>query len=122
MENKRNIGNEKEDQAVEFLANQGFNIISRNYHCRFAELDIVAVKNDLIIFVEVKYRHNSKKGMPFEAVDYNKSKRITKAAVHFISKYKEYASFQMRFDVISILGNDIDWIKNAFLSSNNFFI
>jgi putative endonuclease len=81
--NKRATGNIGEELAVEFLLKKGFKILDRNYHCRIGEIDIIASKDMMISFFEVKYRtystyHNA--DFPIEsAVGMIKKVRIIKA-------------------------------------------
>ncbi len=115
--NKRNLGTEKEALASSFLTEQGYRIIEKNFRCRTAEIDLIAWDGHILSFVEVKYRSSSKCGDPLEAVNYRKQRRIYEAALFYIAKNGIKADTQVRFDVVSILGNDISLIKNAFLIS-----
>lgn len=112
--NKRNIGNEYEQIAVEYLTQNGYEIVEQNFRNRMGEIDIIAIDGDYLVFVEVKYRRTSGEGHPSEAVNYSKQRRITKTAMYYcgINGISEYRP--MRFDVISILGEKIELFKNAF--------
>lgn len=114
IQNKRKTGNYYETLACEYLHKQGVIIIERNFRVKSGEIDIVGKDKDTFIFVEVKYRKNSLMGNPYEAVTYNKKKTICRVAVMYkqIKKLPDNGSF--RFDVISILDNEITWYKNAF--------
>ena len=111
--NKRTIGNEYEDRAVRYLENCGYVIVERNFYCKQGEVDIIAKDKEYLVFVEVKYRKDTKKGYPSEAVNYCKKKRIIKAAKYYLYK-NGYDNQAVRFDVISIIGDDIELIKDAF--------
>lgn len=113
--NKRTIGTEKEALASSFLTEQGYHIIEKNFRCRAAEIDLIAWEGSVLSFIEVKYRSSSKCGDPLEAVNYRKQRRICEAALFYLAKKGIKADTQVRFDVVSILGNDISLIKNAFL-------
>ena len=54
--NKRQLGQENEYLALKYLTNKGYKIIKRNYRCKLGEIDLIAKKDDRIIFIEVKYR------------------------------------------------------------------
>lgn len=120
MKNHRRIGTLREEFAVSFLESKGLRIIDRNFHCKHAEIDIIAQEEDVLVFVEVKFRSNSKSGFPHEAVSSSKQKRISMAAAYFLIRNRQYAGFQKRFDLISILGDNTEWIKNAFEFQGNF--
>lgn len=115
MKDNRKIGREKEDLAAEYLEKKGYFIIEKNYSVRQAELDIVARQNDTLVFAEVKYRKNDKTGHPLEAVNYNKQKKISKAALFYMQQNKiSIYNTSIRFDVIGILDDNITHIENAF--------
>lgn len=111
--NNRKKGNQYEQIAGEYLKLQGYEILEYNFQCRFGEIDIVAKDGDYLIFCEVKYRRNNAKGSPLEAVTFAKQKRISKVAFYYITTKKK-EDMPCRFDVIGILGNKIQHIKNAF--------
>lgn len=119
MLNKRNIGKTKEELAAAFLQSKGVKVITKNYQCRHAEIDIIALDKDILIFVEVKYRSNTKHGNPYEAVSPLKQKKISTAALYFLMNNRSYLNLQKRFDIISILGNKLNWIKAAFEFQGN---
>lgn len=67
-----------------------------------------------MIFIEVKYRKDALKGNPLEAVGYGKCRKICRVADYYrMCKRIKDDSF-IRFDVVSILGESVTWIKNAF--------
>ena len=111
------LGKVGEDLATKYLENHGYKIIDRNYHIRSAEIDIIAEKDNVIIFVEVKARSDIRHGLPVEAVDFRKQKRIIRAASVFLQDEK-YFDFACRFDVIEVyaVGKNfkINHIENAF--------
>ena len=112
--NKRNIGQEYEQRAADYITNKGYKIIERNFRNRMGEIDIIAKDGDYLVFIEVKYRSSSKEGHPTEAVNFAKQRRITKTALYYcaVNGISEYTP--MRFDVISILDDDIKLYENAF--------
>lgn len=112
--NKRSIGKEKELLAAKFLEDKGYKIVAQNYFCRLGELDLIAKKDNCLIFVEVKYRKNSNFGNPLEAVGIKKQNTIRKCAQFFMLENHMNFAINIRFDVIGILGNEIMHIENAF--------
>jgi len=118
MLNRRAIGFEGERRAVEFLKTEGFRILKTNYRTKMGEIDIIAKKDDLIAFVEVKTRHSYAYGRPEEAVDRRKRKRIIKAAKYYLIENDLYDKQDIRFDVLSLTTKkstfEIDYFENAF--------
>ena len=112
--NKRKVGEHYEDIAVKYLCENGVRIIARNYRSRFGEIDIVGYDGQYYIFIEVKFRRDPSTGDPSEAVDIRKQYRISRVADFFRINRKLKDTDNIRFDVISILGEDIVWYRNAF--------
>lgn len=112
--NKRQIGFEYEEKARNYLMEQGYEMVTSNYTCRFGEIDIIAKQGNYLVFVEVKYRANERKGIPEEAVDIRKMKHITKTAIQYITTHGYDEFTPCRFDVVSITKEEIRLIQNAF--------
>ena len=112
--NKRTKGKEYEDLAVSFLVDNGFKILNRNFFTKYGEIDIVALEGDTLVFTEVKYRKDNKKGDPAEAVTFSKQKCIAMAANYYLMKNPVYSEKDMRFDVVTILNDRIKIFRNAF--------
>lgn len=113
MLNKREKGSLYEKQASDFLEQNGFEILERNFRCRMGEIDIIAKNKEQLIFCEVKYRKNNKMGNPLEAVHTRKQQTISKCAMYYVT-IRGLSNMNCRFDVIGILGTEITWIPNAF--------
>ncbi len=96
------IGKKGEDIATAFLKKKGYKILERNFYCRQGEIDIIAVDNKEIVFIEVKTRNNTNYGMPSEAVTKNKYKHLRKATEYYVYKNNLYQEF-IRLDIIEIL-------------------
>lgn len=103
------IGKKGEDLAVEYLKKKGYKILERNYRKQYAEIDIIALYNNILVFVEVKTRTSQKFGTPFEAITYWKLKPLVKLAEFYQISHPKLPS-SMRIDAISIL---IDTIGTA---------
>ena len=112
--NKRKTGQEQEVKAACFLKTQGYQILERNYRCKKGEIDLIAREGQYLVFVEVKYRKDDKKGYPAQAVDQRKQQKIRKSAMIYLKKNHLSFEQQMRFDVVEILGKKIRVIKHAF--------
>lgn len=105
-------GKKGEDEAVEYLKNKGYEILSKNFRSRFGEIDIIAKKDGTVVFVEVKMRKNKRFGSGYESVSRSKIEKLVKTANYFLSF--QCRDFLYRFDVISIDDGEICHIENAF--------
>jgi len=105
------LGQSGEKKAEKYLIKNGYEILERNYRCKFGEIDIIASKDGYTVFVEVKTRKNSSFGRGFEAVDTRKQQKLILTAQAYMSSRRETSA---RFDVISIDAGEITHIQNAF--------
>ena len=112
-------GNRAEDQACQFLQDKGLKLKQRNFSTKLGEVDLIMqdkAQDDILVFVEVRYRKNSDFGGAAMSVTPKKQQRIIKAALAYQQKNAPQAS--MRFDVVAIEGEgnnrQINWIPNAF--------
>ncbi len=112
--NKRSLGNKNERKAQKYLEEQGFKILEINYYTPKGEVDIIYRDREYYVFGEVKYRKDSTMGHPIEAVDFRKQRHIVYAALYYLKSKGLGDNVNIRFDIISILGNDICLYKNAF--------
>jgi putative endonuclease len=97
----RGLGTLAEDVASSYLKLTGHDVLARGYAFRGKELDIVAKAGDRLLFVEVKFRRTTVCGLPREAVDARKRRRIVFAAQGFLAE-KRLAGCPCRFDVIEV--------------------
>ncbi len=114
--NNKALGKLGEDLAEEYLLNNGYRIITRNYSNRIGEIDIVASFKDILIFLEVKSRRNKLYGNASEAVNRTKQRKIINTSLIYISE-KNLSNWQIRYDIVEIyLGKEviINHIENAF--------
>lgn len=112
--NKRACGKEYEQIAADYLKANGYEILERNFYSRYGEIDIIAQENNVLVFVEVKYRKNSSYGYPEESVNVYKQKRIIRSAKYYIYKMGIPEECPCRFDIVIVNGNNISCIKDAF--------
>lgn len=89
-----------EEYAALYLMSKGYKIIKRRYKTAVGEVDLIARKDDVLVFVEVKARKHVDDSL-FSITPQNKS-RITRAAAHYLSENDLGADQNMRFDVIAI--------------------
>jgi len=104
---KDRLGSDGENRAILFLKQQGYQILERNVHFTQGELDIIAKKDRVIVFIEVKTRRSAKYSHPKEAVNKKKCRKIKKMAYQYYY-YKKYNSeeYGIRFDIITLIWPD----------------
>jgi putative endonuclease len=101
MAEHNELGKEGEELVAQFLADQGFRILHRNWRFGKDELDIVAETDTHLVFVEVKTRSNIIFGEPEEAVTKKKQRFLIRAANAYIEKNN--CTKEARFDIISVI-------------------
>lgn len=111
----KNKGYEYEEIAKKYMLNHGYKILEQNFMSKFGEIDIIAEKNGIILFVEVKGRINTDFGYPRESVTMSKQKKIISAAKYYLFKMNR-DDISCQFDVIEIILSEksINYIENAF--------
>lgn len=109
----KNLGKIGEEKACIYLQKNGFNIIKKNFQTKLGEIDIIALKNNTLYFIEVKTRSNLNKGYPYEAVNKYKINHIKKASYFFVLN-SEYKDYKMKIGVISIIIDNNKDIINFF--------
>ncbi len=107
------LGQYGEEKAANYLVKQGMKILEKNYRCGYGEVDIIAKDRDTLVFVEVKTRKTSTYLSPFLSVNKHKQLQITKVALHYLLE-KKLKEIPCRFDVVTIVDTEIQWIKGAF--------
>lgn len=109
-------GSACEKIAANYLVSCGLSILSRNYTCRFGEIDLIAIQDHCLVFIEVKARSNQRTMSLRETLSASKQKKILKTARHFLSKNSSYAENSMRFDFVGIDTSQqtVDWLQDAF--------
>ena len=120
--NTKILGNSGENTACLFLESKGYEIIEKNYRAYRKEIDIIAIKNEYIIFAEVKTRSSTNYGTASESVNITKQQHIILAAKLFMLENSVYSEFQPRFDVIEVYHdrktgkNYVRHIESAFIT------
>ncbi len=118
----RKIGSDAETMAMAYLEKKGLALLTRNYHCRRGEIDLIMRDGNFLVFIEVRYRKNNLYGSAAESVTRQKQHRLLTTASYYLQNEKYNADSACRFDVISISGQhnlQIDWIKDAFQAEAN---
>jgi len=112
------LGKKGEDIAAEYLRQQGYKIIERNFKNKLGEVDIIAEDKNILCFVEVKTRRTANFGSPFEAVTARKQHKLIRLAESYL-QFKKLNNPEMRFDCVAVFveeGGDeqVELIKGAF--------
>lgn len=115
---RQKLGKQGEQIAARFLKSKGLSIREVNFRCAAGEIDIIALDADIVVFVEVKTRSSEDFGLPEEAVNYLKQKKLIRLAMYYLQK-EHSQNKRCRFDVVSIvIKNDkvkkIDHFADAF--------
>ncbi len=112
--NKRKTGSVAEIRAETYLSEKGVRIVERNFRNRYGEIDLIGYHEGYLVFFEVKYRSNNKKGTPESAVGFYKQLQICKVATFYRCIHKVSWDMPVRYDVVAMEGDTIRWYKNAF--------
>ncbi|EOU2032395.1 YraN family protein [Clostridium perfringens] len=115
----KSIGFYGEDLSAKFLEKEGYSILEKNFNCSSGEIDIIAIKDEIISFIEVKSRFSNSFGKPKESVTCSKQGRIINVAKYYLHVKKLY-NYYIRFDVIEINFHidsskyELNFLKDAF--------
>ncbi|MEW5798022.1 MAG: YraN family protein [Bacteroidota bacterium] len=102
---KRKIGDLGETVAENFLRQQGYTIIEKNFYYQHGEIDIVAKDGDTLVFIEVKSRRSERFGTPEESVTPKKQELLRRTAEGYVAS-KNLPDTDCRFDVVSVIMKD----------------
>jgi len=100
-DSRADLGRAGERAAEEFLRRRGYTIVERNFRCRGGEVDLIALRRGVVVFVEVKTRRRGAAVGPFEAVTPRKRRRLLCAARHYLARYR-LEDRAARFDVVAV--------------------
>jgi len=116
MHSRSKLGKAGEEIVAKNLEKQGFSILHKNYTKRYGEIDLIAIKDDLLVFVEVKMRKNPLFDLGY-LITKSKQQKISKVAKEYIARYNHNTKI-CRFDVALIEGTKynyrLTYIPNAF--------
>lgn len=109
-----------EDKAVRYLQSQGYEILERNFHSRYGEIDIIARDGAFLVFAEVRLRASIRHGRPEETVDHRKQEKLRLTAECYLQTHE--TQLQPRFDVVALYAKNgmdtrplpVRHIQNAF--------
>lgn len=110
-------GRRAERIACRFLTKRGLRHVQSNYRCPYGEIDLIMEDNKHLVFIEVRYRSNTKFGGALGSIDHRKQNKLRATAEHYLQRYNQTASRRCRFDVV-VLGPantpTCEWIQDAF--------
>lgn len=114
-----------EDLAAAELARRGYRVLERNFTGRGGEIDIIALENSELVFVEVKTRSGTRFGNPEDAVDAHKAECLARAAMDYWRR-KRLRGLNVRCDVVAVLlapgtAPEITVFRDAVPLRGNFF-
>ena len=116
MAQHNELGKKGEQLAVDFLLENDYEIVERNYRFDKAEVDIIPSKEDTLAIVEVKTRSTIDFGNPQDFVKPKQIKRLVKAVDEYVTVNE--LDVEVRFDIIAVVkekkGFKIEHLKNAF--------
>lgn len=101
------IGNEAEDKASSYLQKEGYIILERNFHSKFGEIDIIAKKENVLHFCEVKFSQNYD---PITRITSSKMNKIIKTINYYLLTHAHSCDYQI--DAILVSPENIEIIKN----------
>lgn len=115
------IGQVNEDIATQYLIQQGLRFLTKNFHSRQGEVDLIMQDQQTLVFIEVKFRKNNNFGGAISAIPYKKQQKIRQTATFYLQRHGLNAyNTPCRFDVVAMQGQGntqaphITWLKNAF--------
>ena len=112
---RRLDGPAAEARACRHLEARGLRLVTRNFRCRRGEIDLVMEEGETLVFVEVRYRHDTRFGRAEETVGRAKQARLLAAAALYLQREPTRVA---RFDVVAIHpgggGFRVEWIRDAF--------
>ena len=106
-----------EEIALRYLVKQGLSEVTRNYHCRYGEIDLILSDGDTVVFTEVRYRAKGAMVNALESISPAKQRRLLASAEHYLQRSNNNNDRNCRFDVIAMSGDEeqptVQWIRNA---------
>ena len=125
------LGKWAEQRAWLLLQQHGYQLVRKNFHSRFGEIDLIVKHDQILVFVEVKARSMGSYARASEVISVAQQRRIIKTAQLFLQYSLDYVDYACRFDVIcfdfpqkiakkvqldfSKLQYDLQWIESAFM-------
>ena len=102
------VGRDAEARAQRFLQQQGLKLIEKNFRCRVGEIDLIMRDEQMLVFVEVRFRKDQRFGGAAASVGRIKQQRLWRSASTYLMRFPRAPA--CRFDLVAIEGNDLHWI------------
>jgi putative endonuclease len=116
----REKGTEIEQAVARHLKQQGLKLIEHSYQCRLGEIDLIMQDKQTLVFVEVRYRKQTRFGSALESITYQKQQKLIRTASHYLQT-QGLTDVDCRFDAVGVSHNDnqlvINWVQHAFEQS-----
>lgn len=103
--NKQKLGYEVENLVKNYLLQNGMFIVQSNYTCKYGEIDLIASEQDVLVFVEVRYRKNEDYGGAIASITKSKQSKIIRASKAYLLEKNLYDKVACRFDVAIVQDN-----------------
>lgn len=109
-----NRGRDAEARAERYLISRGLSIVTRNYRCRYGEIDLIAREGATLVFVEVRARRSGAFGGAAASITAAKRNKLRRTALHYLATLGR--SPPCRFDAVLLSGHadTVEWIQDAF--------
>lgn len=117
----RREGTRGEALVANYLRERGYTLLAAGYHCRFGEIDLIALCGDTLCFIEVKTRSNIAMALPREYVTKSKQSKLKKTAMFYLMDNPQYGDNVCRFDVAEVYAEHgfdtarIEYLEDAFV-------
>lgn len=107
------LGAHGEKLAARWYQRAGYEIVARNWRCDIGEIDLLVKRGNELVVAEVKTRATDRFGVPAYAVNFAKQKKLRALARAWLASNDGYFA-EVRFDVVSVIGRDVEVIEAAF--------
>jgi putative endonuclease len=105
VQNHADVGASGEEQTLADYRKRGYQLLARNWRCSLGELDLVLIRDQVVVFCEVKTRRGAAFGGPFESVTWQKQRKLRQLAETFLRAMRLHPT-AVRFDVASVMATD----------------
>ncbi len=99
---KQQLGQKGEAQALAYLQAKGYQLVTRNYRFGRGEIDLILVKDEILVFAEVKSFFKPPLDLPELRVNKAKQQKIIETGYGFLSEHPQFENYNVRFDVLVV--------------------
>lgn len=107
------LGARGERLAADWYSVNGYEVLARNWRCDIGEIDLIVRRGSEVVIAEVKTRTSNRFGSPAEAVGLVKQRKLRRLGAAWLSATDQHFA-EVRFDVVGVIGNDVEVIQAAF--------